>query len=300
MPTQVPTQEEFDAFKNSLVPMFKGLTDTINDLIAAVEILKAKVAELENGNTPPESEPVWQDDFTGPAVDLTKWNVRNNTYSSNEESILTNRPVNVALSNGSLSIMAQRETYKTSGGTTRQFTSGYLDTNRKRSFLYGRFEIRCKLPTQKDTSKGMWPAFWLRPEDGGNGEIDIMECLGSSKGGTEFNKVHFAIHHDYLPGADPKHIQHENNGAYLLPDGGVTSDWHTYGIDWRENHILWYVDNKTAWIRTPETTPWFAEVFRKPYNIRMNLQVGGTWAKTPDVDTKFPGEYLVDYVRVYE
>ena len=299
MPIQVPTQEEFLSYQLQVDQWFKAADARWQKDAADIEILKAKVAELEKGKTPPGPVPAWEETFSGPAVSRLNWNIRNNTYSSIEESIITSRPVNVGLSSGNLSIMALKESM-TVGSKTRQFTSGYLDTIKKRSFQYGRFEIRCKLPTQKDTSKGMWPAFWLRPDDGGLGEIDIMECLGSGKGDTEYNKVHFAIHHDYLASTDPKHIQHQNNGSYTLPNGGVTSDWHVYGLDWREDHLVWYVDDEIVWSRTPDTTPWFAECFRKPYNIRLNLQVGGSWAKTPDADTKFPGEYMIDYIRYYE
>ncbi len=49
------------------------------------------------------------------------------------------------------------------------------------SQTYGRYEMRAKLPT----GKGLWPAFWMLPEQdrygawAASGEIDIMEAWGS-------------------------------------------------------------------------------------------------------------------------
>src|SRR3954452_12238955 len=143
---------------------------------------------------------VWADDFDGTAVDTTKWNVRNIWPAANEEAIDTNRPANVFVSNGVLTIRSQRETRTIStadGPVTHAFTSGYLDTIGKQSSTYGRFSMHAQLATQQGTSKGIWPAFWMRPDDGGFGEIDIIEAIGSDATGTEWNKTHQTIHHDY-------------------------------------------------------------------------------------------------------
>ena len=44
---------------------------------------------------------------------------------------------------------------------------------------YGRFEMRAKSPNKpRPAPQGLWPAFWLRPDDGGNGEIDVTELPG--------------------------------------------------------------------------------------------------------------------------
>jgi beta-glucanase (GH16 family) len=40
--------------------------------------------------------------------------------------------------------------------------------------------------------------------------------------------------------------------------------------------------------------------FDQPFYIIMNLAVGGDYGGNPDMETVFPGEIQVDYVRVYE
>ncbi len=75
-------------------------------------------------------------------------------------------------------------------GTQRfNFTSGWLDTERKFSQRFGRFSVRAKLPSVQATN--IWPAHWLVPDQSSpdckagvsrcaccwpvGGEIDIME-----------------------------------------------------------------------------------------------------------------------------
>ena len=72
------------------------------------------------------------------------------------------------------------------------YTSARLRTLGLADWLYGRFEMRAKLPT----GQGLWPAFWMLPSDNvygvwaASGEIDIMEILGSQP-----NKLYGTIHY---------------------------------------------------------------------------------------------------------
>jgi beta-glucanase (GH16 family) len=58
--------------------------------------------------------------------------------------------------------------------------------------LYGRIEIRARVPW----GKGLWPALWMLPVDdryGGwaaSGEIDLMEIVGE-KPHEVLNSIHF-------------------------------------------------------------------------------------------------------------
>jgi len=188
-----------------------------------------------------------------------------------------------------------RSTTHTVGNTTRQFTSGYLDTLDKQSWTYGRFEMRARLATQQNTSKGIWPAFWMRPTGGGVGEIDIMEAIGSGAGGTEWNRTHQTIHHDY------ERLQPAQSFTTAFPTGTSPSDgFHTYAVQWEPGALTWFIDGKQVWRRDRTTTTWFDEAFARPYHLRLNQQVGGTWAGTPDSATAFPADYIIDWVRVYQ
>ncbi len=241
---------------------------------------------------PPAAPAGWKlvfgDEFNGSTIDRTKWNLRNNEGRDIDLGCNTNSSKNQFVSDGNLTIRALRETAKCSS-QTRQFTQGYLDTIGKHSWTYGRFEMRAKSPNKPGTSKGLWPAFWLRPEDGGNGEIDVTELPG---GDGWYTKSTAAIFYDYSPVKQDTRI--------ALPGGGHPGDgFHTYTTEWDANSLKWYIDGKLVWTRDKTTTSWYDKVFHKPYNIRLNFQVGG-WLGNPDASTQFPADFVVDYVRVYQ
>jgi beta-glucanase (GH16 family) len=241
---------------------------------------------------PPPAEPagwkmVFSDEFNGSSIDRSKWNLRNEGRDI-DLGCNTSSPKNQFVGDGNLTIRALRET-ATCSSQTRQYTQGYLDTIGKHSWTYGRFEMRAKSPNAPGTSKGLWPAFWLRPDDGGNGEIDVTELPG---GDGWYTKSTAAIFYDYSP------VKQDTRLA--LPGGGHPGDgFHTYTTEWDANSLKWYIDGKLVWTRDKSTTPWYDKAFHKPYNIRLNFQVGG-WLGNPDAATRFPADFVVDYVRVYQ
>ncbi|HEX8767066.1 MAG TPA: family 16 glycosylhydrolase, partial [Jatrophihabitans sp.] len=230
------------------------------------------------------SKLVFNEDFN--AIDRTKWNVRNNSWASNEESIVTSRSANVFTSNGALTLRAIKESY-TVGSTTRQYTSGYLDTIGRGSWQYGRFEMRAKLPT----AQGMWPAFWLR-DNTNPGELDIMEAVGG------------------LPTKTVQTIHQSTNGGMgkaghedILPSG-TTATWHTYAVEREPGYVKWYVDDRMVFSKTQSVLTWLDPTFCEPMNIRLNLQVGGSmpnWYGLPVVGAPLgASDFVIDYVRVYQ
>src|SRR3546814_6118470 len=82
------------------------------------------------------------------------------------------------------------EAHKNSIGG-KPFSSAKIVSRENGNWLYGRFEIRAKLPR----GIGTWPAIWMLPTDwkyGGwptSGEIDIMEHVGYDPG-----EIHGTIH----------------------------------------------------------------------------------------------------------
>lgn len=225
------------------------------------------------------SKTAFFDDFTG---DLGKWNVRHNTWANNELSIVTSRPSNVVLDGNSLALRAQRETYAV-GPTTRQYTSGYLDTIGKFSQQYGRWEVRAKLPA----SKGLWPAFWLRG-DTGLGELDIMEAVGGT--GKTVQTVHQSTN-----GGQGK-FGHEDAG---VPD---LTGWHVYAVEREPGVVRWLIDDRVVFTVTSAQATWLDTTFNEPMNIRLNLQVGGSmpsyYGLNVDSTSVLPADFAIDYVRV--
>jgi beta-glucanase (GH16 family) len=237
---------------------------------------------------------VWSDEFNGTSVNSNNWTFDTGTgppypgWGNNELEYYTARPENVFVTNGLLHIVARKESYSGSA-----YTSAKLKTFGLFSQTYGRFEFSEKLPT----GQGYWPALWMMPRDsvyGGwaaSGEIDIMENKGSNPttvGGT----IHYG-------GTYPSNVY--STLTYTLPAGQFVTDFHTYALEWYSNSINWLVDGqlyetRTSWYSSGAPYP---APFNEPFYIIMNLAVGGNYGGNPDTNTVFPGEMLVDYVRVY-
>ncbi|WP_159803415.1 family 16 glycosylhydrolase [Arthrobacter zhaoguopingii] len=249
----------------------------------------------------------WADEFNGAAVDTTKWNVLDNsTYGDGNDELACLQNENVSVTNGKLTITAQKlpapvlcnsNDGRFPGG--RLYTSGHLNTLGKFETTHGRLEMSAKLPVQQGTSKGLWPAFWMRPVDRGVGEIDIMEALGSSRSESHVraNEVHQTIHYDY-DHATPHGMQ---DYEYILPNGRTMADgFHQYAVEWEPGVIRWYVDGVKTYERNRTTTSWMDESFSRNFFLRLNLAIGGSWPGSPDADTQFPALMEVDYVRAYK
>jgi len=238
---------------------------------------------------------VWNDEFNGTEIDLTKWEHEVNAQGggNNELQYYTDRKINSYIEDGKLIIQALKETYTGPEGT-REYTSARLRTAKKGDWKYGRFEIKAKLPY----GQGLWPAIWMLPTDwkyGGwaaSGEIDIMELLGH-----ETNIVHGTLHYG---GEYPKNVH--TGKSYTLDSGNFSDDFHVFALEWEERAIRWYVDDiyyQTQFNWHCENAPYPAP-FDQFFHILLNVAIGGNWPGSPDNTSIFPQKMAVDYVRVFE
>jgi beta-glucanase (GH16 family) len=241
---------------------------------------------------------VWSDEFEGDTLNTDKWSymIGDGTeyglpsgWGNNE--LQYYREGNVEVSDGNLILTAKRENID-----TKQFTSGRIRTKGKGDWTYGRFTFSALMPT----GKGLWPALWMLPTDeayGGwaaSGEIDIMEYLGD-----ETNKVHGTLHFGAAwPNNDYK-------GTSYVTDGiSFDSAFHHFALEWEPGEMRWYVDS--VLFQTLGQGDWytgtidFPAPFDKPFHLLINLAVGGNWPGNPDINTQFPQELVVDYVRIYQ
>ena len=159
------------------------------------------------------------------------------------------------------------------------YTSGMIASWGMFSQRYGVFEARLRLPR----GRGLWPAFWTLNDSGGwPPEIDIMEFLGHDPRTT------WAVTHSRRAGKHVSRSREINHGR------DMTTDFHTFAVDWRPATVTYYVDNEMV-LQTP--TP---RDMHRPMYIILNLAVGGRWGGKPDAATQFPAHYEVDWVRVWQ
>ena len=236
---------------------------------------------------------VWSDefDYTG-LPDSTKWSfdTLGNAWNwgNNElQHYTSNRIENAEVHNGHLIIKAHHE-----DGFPQPYTSARLITKEKGDWLYGRIEVRAKVPG----GKGAWPAIWMLPTDWeyGNwpksGEIDIMEHVG-----YEPDSVYFTVH----TGAY-NHLKKTQHGkAVCRPD--LESSFHTYSIEWTPSKCAFFLNDERVFTYRKKSDNPDLWPFNKRFHLVLNVAVGGVWGGKYGVDNSiFPCQMEVDYVRVYQ
>ena len=237
---------------------------------------------------------VWQDEFNGTQLDLTKWEPQVGDgcpslcgWGNNE--LQYYRTQNTTVAGGLLTITAKRENF---GG--RAYTSSRLRTKNRGDWKYGRIEMRAKMPV----GRGLWPAFWMLPTDeaygtwAASGEIDILEYLGHQS-----NRVFGTLHYG---GTYP--ANQSSSISYTLPAGNFNSGFHDFAFEWEPCAMRWYVDGvlyatQTNWNSAGGPYP---APFDQRFHLLLNLAVGGNLPGAPDGSTVFPQTLVVDYVRVYQ
>jgi beta-glucanase (GH16 family) len=274
-------------------------------LVVLVLAVTATAAALFRQDPKPSLQLVWSDDFTGSALDTAKWSAEDqSTFGEGnlELACLMGRSKNVEVAGGMLTLRAVRENPPMICGDNdsrfpggRSYTSAMLSTEGKAAWHQGRFEVRAKLPLAAGKSKGLWPAFWMRPATGsGDGELDVLEAIGTAdQNDPESGSVHHTLHYD------GKGTYSKQSIAAPVP-GGPAGGFHTYAAEWQSGSVKWYIDGKLTFERDKASVPWIDEAFAGEFFLRLNLAVGGRWPGSPNSDTGFPAEMVVDWVKVFQ
>ncbi len=249
---------------------------------------------------------VWSDEFDN-GFDESIWNydIWPAKTVNDEDQAYTDREKNLRVEDGFLIIEAHREDYGDA-----KYTSGRVHSAGKRDILYGRIDVRAKLPS----GKGSWPAIWMLPSDPfryatncsegdtwqGNddcdawpnsGEIDIMEHVGYQMGhvhGTVHNKAYYWVGWE------------QRKGRVILDD--VDTKFHVYSLEWTPERIDVLVDDILYFTYVNEGDGWRSWPYDHAHHLILNIAVGGWWGRAGGGidDSIFPQRMLVDYVRVYE
>ena len=246
---------------------------------------------------------VWADEFNvNGAPDTSKWSYEKGFVRNNE--LQWYQRDNAICENGMLVIEARRENrpnplYEEGSADWKKsrtnilYTSSSVNTRKKFSWQYGRFEMRGRI----NIDKGMWPAWWTLGDTKrwpANGEIDIMEyyrgsllaniaCLNSNGYGAKWYGKKYPT--DSLGGA------------------AWASKFHVWRMDWTESEISLFVDDQL--LNRVEVDSLFNRdgsgfnPFRQPHYMLLNLAMGGMNGGDPS-QTPFPNRFEIDYVRVYQ
>ena len=231
---------------------------------------------------------VFSDEFDTPgALDAARWGYETGYIRNQEAQYYTSRPENVRAENGTLVIEARKEAYQGFA-----YTSASVNTSGRFEFLYGRVEVRAKLPT----GNGTWPAIWMlgvnRKDVGwpACGEIDIMENVGFDP-----LRISAAVH---------TAAYNHTIGTHKSANATVASPWedfHVYAMEWYADRIDIFVNGQKYFTFRNEGTGPATWPFDKPQYLLVNLAIGGSWGGQKGIDNgRFPHRYVVDYVRIYQ
>ena len=152
---------------------------------------------------------------------------------------------------------------------TSNYTSARIKTEDKKTFTYGRIDIRAKLPE----GQGLWPALWMLGNNINSvgwptcGEIDIMELLGQNTS-TIYGSYHW-----------------ENQGSegnaseeLFIKFRGDSQTVSMYcSLQWDSTKMAIMVDDFTyATVNRSDVTG-TSYPFDQPFFFVFNVAVGGSW-----------------------
>lgn len=233
---------------------------------------------------------VWEDNFEKDGLpDKAIWNYEVGYIRNNEAQYYTDkRAENARVENGNLIIEARKDNWN-----GNEYTSASINTYGKKNILYGKIEVRAKLPT----GKGTWPAIWMLGnsiQTGTNwpdcGEIDIMENVGYDP-----DVVHANIHTKAY-----NHTIGTNKGNSMVVEKPYEG-FHVYTLQWFEDRMEFYIDDTRYFEFKNEQTGFETWPFDQPHYLILNLAIGGGWGGQQGIDDSiFPQKYYIDYVKVYD
>ena len=234
---------------------------------------------------------VWSDEFNGPAntsPDGRWWSfTTGGNMPNNELECYTSSTNNCRMDgNGNLIIEARNE----AACNGRNYTSARIESNGKFGVMWGKVEVRAKIPS----FQGSWPAFWMMGDNIGSvgwpacGEIDILETVN-----VRPQWIQSSLH---APG-DPYNWDGQ---SWLGAGQAYSDDYHIFGCEWNSTTITFTRDGAPFYT----LNSWQVAGNQWPYNqqnfLLLNLAVGGSWPGNPNGGVGFPAQYVIDYVRVYK
>ncbi len=247
------------------------------------------------GYTTPLSYPgytlQWSDEFQSSTLSEDCWNyeIGNGASGWGNNELQYYKSENTFIADNEYLVIEAKEEVQSGFN----YTSSRLTTQGKKSFKYGRVDIRAVLPK----SQGLWPALWMLGDNISSvgwpacGEIDVMELIGGSAVGRD-DTVHGTIHWDNAG-------SHANFGnGHSLSSGIYADEFHVFSIVWDETQIVWYMDDIQYHI--VDITPSGLSEFHNPFFFIFNVAVGGNWPGSPNSTSIFPQRMIVDYIRVFQ
>ncbi|MDO5523945.1 MAG: glycoside hydrolase family 16 protein [Bacteroidia bacterium] len=291
-------------------------------IIFAIGCGSRNQSDVKDSETTPKSEAthydgyklIWADEFDVDGKPSENWSYEKG-FARNEE-LQWYQVDNATVKNGHLVIEGRKEqvenpNYNAESQSWREnrkvaeYTSSSLTTNDSFTFMYGKVEVRAKIPV----APGSWPAIWLlgnKWEWPNCGEIDMMEYYIKNGAPSILANACWGSNEKWKAVWDDAIIPFTH---FLEKDSEWADKFHTWVMDWDEDFIRLYLDDEL--LNEIDLSKTFNQGydgnFENPFSnnidgfghyILLNLAIG-SGGGTPD-DAQFPLVYEIDYVRVYQ
>lgn len=255
--------------------------------IASLDSLKGPPRLLEGGPPNPEEWTLaFEETFEADSLDPTRWEI--GWGWGRETSISDARIVdeNVSVSGGRLRITGSSDG---SVALTGGINSKDMVTFGPGSYL----EARIKFADRE----GFHNAFWAKPNsEAWPPEIDVVEQWHDEESREPNMTSHHHLHYS-ASGEVGDNSTHEDIGIAYEPGDDITTHFHVYGVEWRSDRIVHYVDRA----KVKEWTNWAMLQSMKrgaPLYIMLNLHINSIG--TADPSEPWTEEMVVDWVRLWQ
>lgn len=280
---------------------------------------------------------VWHDEFdVDGKPDPKTWTYEKGFVRNNEEQWYQGD--NAEVRDGVLVITAKRDTvynpyYKAGDKDWRKnhekafITSCSATTYGLKSMLYGRLEVRARIPV----GRGTWPAIWMLGNTRNFHKADATFQKNQEKRNAAFTEEELKEGHNPWPACGELDILEsypvrgqqalhanacwlgENNGSkwkakavplahYTDRDSLWATQFHVWRLDWTEDYMRIYIDDELINdidIRNCDNGGREGDnPFRRPMYLLLNLAMGSTGGKIDEA--ALPARYEIDYVRYYK
>lgn len=226
----------------------------------------------------------WIENFTGKYIDQEKW--RFETHFDGKLSYLTDS--DVVVHSGKLYLTLHNK---------HQWNKKNLDactilfTKAKYNMMYGKIEIRAKIPLKS----GCWPAIWIRPQrelkEKVVPEIDLVEWTSC------FNRRTFQANFHLwgeFGGKKNNHTQYPKR--FTLKKGTLTS-YHIYSAEWDTEKMIIKIDDNLVGVWWKKDYLFWP--FDMPQELCLQMAFGGWAASCSADDDVLPQATIVDWVKYY-
>jgi hypothetical protein len=175
---------------------------------------------------------------------------------------------------------------------TAAFLTGGVWSKYRKSFGFGRIEVRAKF----DVAQGFWPAIWMLPDANHalnwphGGEIDIMEHFRSNPFVNQTVHSHYTVN-----------LGKRNRPSHVVYPAYNEGEYNTYGLERFQDSLVFFVNGRRT-MNYPRFRKGDNGQFpfsQHDYYLILDAQLGRD--RSPYIDTaRLPVELRIDYVRYYE